>query len=234
MRLTPLKKRAIALGSFGLAALVGWSGLASAAGPPSSSQLRKIGSSSSAAKQQPLTGLGATPFTTPLIVVAFANHKAVVIGGSAVNVAGKLARVTNVPISATSCNVNFTSKVTSLSSHSVNIRWFGGIGCNRKVEMFGQAFLAQSATNYSGTGNFYKGVQSGASSGQNGSVVNSAHPSLYVWHATNIYFQENPSRGVIAISPTPGQQVNAATSCKVVQSASFGFGVHCDLYSQRF
>jgi len=39
---------------------------------------------------------------------------------------------------------------------------------------------------------------------------------------------------VIAVSPSPGQQINAATTCKVVKSSSFGFGVHCDLYSQRF
>jgi hypothetical protein len=233
--LTQLIKGVLALVACGLAALAAWSGLASAASPPSPSQLRKIGSSPQAAGTEPLVGLGATPFTQPLIVISFATGRASVLGGSAVKSLGSIAHAANVPISAVLCSVNFTTRKTRFSGgKSVSVRWFGGIGCTRHMELFGQAFLAQSAKIFNGSGNFYKGQLASVTSGQANTIVNNSNPSLYVWHATNIYFQEKPSRGVIAVSPSPGQQINAASTCKVVKDPSFGFGVHCDLYSQRF
>jgi hypothetical protein len=170
-------------------------------------------------------------------VVSFANNRATVLGGSAVPSSSgtRSARTANIPISAALCSVNFTTHaVRNPGGGSVNIRWFGGIGCSRHMELFGQAFLAQSASTFNGTGNFYKGQLQSASSGQPNTLVRASNPSVYIWHATNIYFQEKPSRGVIAVVPSAGQQINAATTCKVVKSSSFGFGVHCDLYSQRF
>ncbi len=116
----------------------------------------------------------------------------------------------------------------------MSVRWFGGIGCSRHLVLFGQAFLAESASKFDGSGNFYKGQLMSASSGRANTVIRKSNPSLYIWSATNIYFQERPSRGVIAVLPSPGQQINAATTCEVVKSTSYGFGVHCDLYSQRF
>jgi hypothetical protein len=219
-----------------VAGLVGWAGLASAAPPPSPSQLKAIGSPSAAAKTQPLAGLGATPITQPLIVVSFAGSRATILGGSAVSTtATQRARLASIPISAGSCSVNFTNvKTPATNRRSVTVRWFGGIACNRSSILFGRAFLAQSATNYAAYGNYYSVQRTSASSGNANTVVGGSNPSLYIWHATNIFFQEHPSRGVIAVVPSPGQQVNAATSCRVARSVKYGFGVHCDIYSQRF
>ncbi|MGO9754240.1 MAG: hypothetical protein ACLP8S_17120 [Solirubrobacteraceae bacterium] len=226
----------VASAATGVAALGCWSGLASAAGPPSPSQLRAIGSSSQAAATQPRFGLGATPLTQPLIVVSFAGGRATVLGGSAVGGSGSTAaRTASIPISAALCSVDFTTaKFVNVVHKSARVRWFGGIGCSRRMELFGEAFLAESASVFDGSGKYYKAVTSSASSGNAGTIVPRANPSLYVWHATNVYFQERPSRGVIAVVPSANQQINAATTCKVVNSSSYGFGVHCDIYSQRF
>ena len=227
-------KRFAALAAVGLASLGVGSGLASAAKPPSSGQLRAVGSSSKAARTQPRPGLRAVPGNQPLIAVAFAGGRATVLGGSAVGPARDV-RSSNLPISYTQCFVNFTTGTTRTSTgKAVRVRWFSGIGCSRPVELFGQAWLAESARKFDGTGNFYKGVMKSASSGQANTIVNATNPSLYVWSATNVYFQEHPARGLIVISPSPGQQINPSTACKVVTSPSFGFGVHCDLYTQRF
>lgn len=228
------RRRLVAFAAFGLAALGGGSGLASAASSPTPSQLKAIGSSAKAAHTQPFVGLGSAPFTQPLIVISFARNRAVVLGGSAVGThASDVARAANIPISAAECFVNFTNR-TSRAANGVSVRWFGGIGCSRHVVLFGQAFLAESASRFEGSGNHYAGQLKTASSGKSNTIVRKSNPSLYVWSATNVYFQERPSRGVIAVLPNAGQQVNAATTCKVVKSSSYGFGVHCDLYSQRF
>lgn len=233
MNLTPSKRRVGAIVAFGLTALGAWTGLAAAAGPPSPSQLRKLGSAPKAARTQPLIGLGATPFTQPLIVVSFANGRATVLGGSTVGSSSARARVSNIPISAAQCSVNFTTRATRVGS-STSARWFGGISCTRTMALSGQAFLAESASKFDGSGNFYNGQLQSATSGQANTVIHESNPSLYIWHATNIYFQEKPARGVIAVLPSPGQQINAATTCKVATSARYGIGVHCDIYSQRF
>ncbi|MGO9971833.1 MAG: hypothetical protein ACLP01_03180 [Solirubrobacteraceae bacterium] len=237
-RLSRRKLVAAAAVAVGLASLGSWAGLASAAGPPSPSTLRAIGSSPQAAATQPRVGLGATPITQPLIVVSFAGGRATVLGGSAVSGSGSAsdaAHAASIPISAALCSVDFTTaKFTQVVHKSVRVRWFGGIGCSRRLELFGEAFLAESATVFDGHGNYYKTVASSAVSGNANTVVPRPNPSLYIWYATNVYFQERPSRGVIAVVPSANQQLNAATSCKVVKSSSYGFGVHCDIYSQRF
>jgi hypothetical protein len=230
----PSKRRLAATTALGVAALTAWSGLASAAGPPSTSQLRKIGSSPKAARTQPLSGLGATPVTQPLIVVSFANGRASVLGGAAVPASSVKAHKANVPISATTCSVNFTTHASRISGGSTSARWFGGIACNRTVALFGQAYLAESASKFDGKGNFYNGQLSSASSGQANTIIHESNPSLYIWHATNIYFQEKPARGVIVVMPSNSSQINAATSCKVATNPKYGIGVHCDLYSNRF
>jgi hypothetical protein len=234
VRIKPPKRRLAATTACGVAALTAWSGLASAASPPSSSQLRKIGSSPKAARTQPRKGLGATQSTQPLIVVSFANGRASVLGGSAVPASSVKAHKSNVPISATTCSVNFTTQATKISGGSTNARWFGGISCNQKVQLFGQAYLAKSATKFDGKGNYYNGQLSSASSGQKSTIIKESNPSLYVWHATNIYFPQKPARGVIVVMPSNSAQINAATTCKVATNSSFGIGVHCDLYSNRF
>ena len=51
---------------------------------------------------------------------------------------------------------------------------------------------------------------------------------------SKVYFPEKPANGVIVIQPSANQSINAATTCKVETSSSFGVGVHCDIYSNRF
>ena len=216
-----------------LATVGGWSAIASAAGPPTRKQLHAIGSTRKAARTQPFVGLGAAPLTQPLIAVSFSGSKAVVLGGSAIP-SLTAHRAANIPISATQCSVNFTDRKARVNAKTVSVRWFAGISCTRRVFLFGQAFLAQSASRFSGSGSFYTGVRSSAASGRSRTVIGAPNPSVYIWHATNIYFQERPSRGVIVVTPSPGLQINAATACKVAKSPRYGFGVHCDLYSQRF
>jgi hypothetical protein len=223
-----------AFAAFGLGTLGGWSGLASAANAPTPGQLRQIGSSSKAAHAQPKGGLRGTASTSPLIVISFANNKAVVLGGSAVGKARDV-HAANIPISAAQCSVNFTTrKRRATNAKSVSVRWFAGIGCTRSMFLFGRAFLAESASKFDGSGNFYSGTLKTASSGQASTTIPKPNPSLYVWSATNVFFQERPSRGVIAILPSPGQALDSATTCSIAKSPKYGFGVHCDLYTARF
>lgn len=234
MDLSKSRRRLAGLAGIGALVLAGGAQVALANGP-TSSQLKAIGSSSKAAHTQPSNGLTATPSAAPLIAVSFIGNKATVIGGSAVPGSGAAdARAANVPVSAVQCTVNFTTKKTPISSSSVSARWFSGVGCSRNVELFGQAFLAESASKFDGTGNYYKGNLKTASSGRSNTTVKAKNPSLYVYSATNIYFPEKPSRGVIVVVPAANQPINSATRCGVVKSSSWGFGVHCDMYTNRF
>jgi len=210
-------------------------GIALAANGPTSAQLKAIGSSSKAARTQPFVGLGATLPNQPLIAVSFVGNRATVIGGSAVNVGrSKGVRATGIPVSAVQCAVNFSTSKKRIGTNISSARWFSGIGCSRRVEMFGQAFLAESASKFDGTGPFYRGQLSSASSGRSATIIKARNPSLYIFSATNVYFQEKPARGVIVVVPGGNQPINGATRCAVVDSRSFGWGVHCDMYSNRF
>jgi hypothetical protein len=229
------RRRGAALAGVTMAMVAGGTSLASAAGPPSSSTLKKLGSSHGAARTQPTKRLGAAPSTEPLIVISFSGNKATVLGGSAVNgTSTKRSRIANIPISAAQCFVNFTTKATQLAGNKTSARWFSGISCSEPMFMFGEAFLAESATKFDGSGGYYKGNLGSASSGRSNTIIKERHPSLYIWSATNIFFTQKASRGVIVISPKPGQHINDATSCKIVSSSRNGFGVHCDMYTQRF
>ena len=218
-----------------LAVSMASAGLATASNKPSARRLHQLGSSSKAERTQPKTGRGATLTPAePLIAVSFVNGKATVIGGSAVPSSARRARAAAIPVSATSCDVNFTTKKTSIGGGKTSATWFGGILCNRVVQLTGQAFLAESASKIDGTGNYVDGQVQSYSSGQSNTIINAPNPSLYVWHATNVYFPEKPANGVIVIQPSANQSINAATTCKVETSSSFGVGVHCDIYSNRF
>ena len=236
--MTGRTKRLLAVSS-GCALAVASVGVATASNKPSAKRLHQLGSSPKAARTQPKTGrrLTLTP-TEPLIAVSFVNGKATVIGGSAVPSSARRgvhrARAAAIPVSATSCDVNFTTKKTSIGGGKTSANWFGGILCNRAVQLTGQAFLAESASKIDGTGKFFNAQLQSYSSGQSNTIINAANPSLYVWHATNVYFPEKPTNGVIVIQPAANQSINAATTCKVATSASFGVGVHCDIYSNRF
>jgi hypothetical protein len=210
-------------------------GIATASKAPSAKRLRQLGSSVKAERTQPKTGKGVTlAASQPLIVVSFVNGKATVIGGSAVPSTGKKARVAAIPVSATSCSVNFTTSKKSIGGGKTSANWAGGILCDRVVQLTGQAFLAESASKIDDQGKYFNGQLQSYASGQPNSIINSPNPSLYVWHATNVYFSEKPANGVIVVQPKAGQAINAATACKVATSSSFGVGVHCDIYSNRF
>ena len=228
-------RRGAALAGITMAVVAGGSGLAAAAGPPSSKTLKSIGSSSKAARTQPKSGLGATLGPQPLIAISFSGNKANVLGGSAVSgTSSKRARLANIPISAAQCSVNFTTTATSVSGNKTSAKWFSGIGCSQKMFMFGEAFLAESATKFDGSGGYFKGTQSSAVSGHSNTILNEAHPSLYIWSAINVFFPQKSSRGVIVIVPKGNQPINSATTCKTTSTTFQGIGVHCDLYTQRF
>jgi hypothetical protein len=92
----------------------------------------------------------------------------------------------NIPISAVQCGVNFTTmKTRATNRRSVTVRWFSDIGCTRSVVLFGQAFLAESASTFDGAGNYYKGQFQTAASGRSNTVIRKPSPSVYVWAATN-------------------------------------------------
>ncbi len=222
------------MAAFGLAIVAGGTGIASAATPPSKKQLKKIGSSMKAEHTQPRKGVGDST-SEPLIVVSFADGKATILGGSAVSGAmTKGHAADNIPISAVECMVNFTTQKTKLSSTQSKVRWFGGIGCTRSAFQFGQAFLAESSSKFDGTGPYYKGTMQSALSGQDSTIINAPNPSVYIWYAMNIFFQEKPTRGVYVIDLKPGNVVNSASSCAIATDTTYGFGVHCDLYTNRF
>jgi hypothetical protein len=232
----PLRGRVLAVSTVGLA-LTGFTGVAFATtlGAPSPPRIKSLGSPLSAALTQPLrTDL---PANQPLIVVAFANGKAKILGGSAVppSEVSFSGRAAGVAISSAQCLINFTTVKTRNSNHkSVTARWYGGIGCSQRMELIGQAFLAESAKKFDGYGNHYSGVLGSVSSGQRATVINAPDPSLYIWHATNVYFPTKTSRGVISVLPKPGQKINAASKCSLVNNGTYGAGVHCDLYTNRF
>jgi hypothetical protein len=228
------KRRVAAFTGCALAISMASAGLATASNKPSARQLRKLGSSSKAARTQPKRGVHATLGQEPLIAVSFVNGKATIVGGSAVPNSKRARAAANIPVSAVTCQVNFTTKKTSIGGGKTSANWFGGISCNRAVQLTGQAFLAESSTKFDGKGNYYNGQASSASSGQKNTIINQANPSLYVWHATNIYFPEKPANGVIVVQPSANQSINGATACNVATSSSFGLGVHCDIYSNRF
>jgi hypothetical protein len=131
------------------------------------------------------------------------------------------------------CSVNFTSKTVSSGGKTI-ANWFGGIGCDQKMFLFGQAYLQESATKIDGTGPQYQKVDSSAASGQNGTVINESKPSLYIRHVTNVYFSPGTNTGTIAVYPAKGQVLNGASFCQVATAAGHGTGVHCELYTNRF
>ena len=73
-----------------------------------------------------------------------------------------------------------------------------------------------------------------ALSGQDSTIINAPNPSVYIWYAMNIFFQEKPTRRVYVIDLKPGNVVNSASSCSIATDTTYGLGVHCDLYTNRF
>lgn len=173
------------------------------------------------------------PANQPLIVLQLRRGKVVAVSGTALHRTGKGATRKPSAVLSALCSVNFTHTTTS-SGGRTTADWFGGIGCDQKMMLFGQAFLQESATTIDATGPHYQQVNASAASGRNGSVINAPHPSLYIRHETNVYFSPGTSTGTIAVYPSKGQVLNGASYCKVAQTSGLGTGVFCDLYTNRF
>jgi hypothetical protein len=173
------------------------------------------------------------PANQPLIVVQLRHGKVVGLAGTALLPGAKRgARKPSAVLSAL-CSVNFTETTTSSNGKTI-ANWFGGIGCDKNMLLFGQAFLQESATTIDATGPHYQKVDSSAASGRNGSVINAPHPSLYIRHETNVYFSPASNTGTIAVYPSKGQVLNGASYCTTVPVSGHGTGVFCDLYTNRF
>ena len=173
------------------------------------------------------------PANKPLIVVQLRRGNVVGLSGTALRPGAR--RNTHKPSAVLSalCSVNFTETTASSNGKTI-ANWFGGIGCDQKMFLYGQAFLQESATKIDATGPHYQEVDSSAASGANGSVINAPNPSLYIRHETNVYFAPGTDTGTIAVYPAKGQVLNGASYCKVAQASGHGTGVFCDLYTNRF
>jgi len=173
------------------------------------------------------------PANQPLIVVQLRHGKVVGLTGTALLPGGKRGARKPSGVLSALCSVNFTETTTSSNGKTI-ANWFGGIGCDQTMFLFGQAFLQESATTIDAIGPHYQKVDSSAASGRNGSVINAPHPSLYIRHETNVYFSPGTNTGTIAVYPAKGQVLNGASYCKVAQAPGHGTGVFCDLYTNRF
>jgi hypothetical protein len=170
-----------------------------------------------------------------LIVLKFTNRKVTSLVGTAVPLGATIKPPKGSPTATQTarCSVNF-SHSTRPSGTSTTANWFGGIGCSRSMFLFGQAYLQQTATKVVGSGLHYQLVKQSASSGRNGTRINSRNPSLYIRHLTNVYFSPAAASGQISVYPAKGQVLNGASTCVKATFPNHGLGVHCDLYTNRF
>ncbi len=237
----------------GVAQTTGSGPTAAPLAPPTVAQLSALGADPTAPAAEP-SPLGDLPSDQPLISVTYSNGQVTSVTGSAVSqqVSSSLARARRQPAKAfaaanpiaVTCYVNFTrQRGSAVPRGASNVTFYGGIGCGRRMLLFGQAFLLQNATTYWGFGNHYEDFTQSESSGEAHHYVppglNSAQRSLYVRHLTNAYFSNPLMTGVITIKPSKGTQLNKATKCELGQPVTVGgityqAGLHCDLYSERF
>jgi hypothetical protein len=192
---------------------------------------RRLGNGPSLTAGHPVKG--SLPRKQALLVVQFRNGRIARITGTALLPGARRGGKKLTGGQSANCTVNFTNSTTH-SGGKTTARWFGGIGCNRKMFMFGTAYLQESATKVDGTGPRYQGVMSSAVSGRNATVIDEPHPSLYIRHLTNVYFPNPPLTGTITVVPAKGQVLNAASKCVTATLQGHGVGVHCDLYTNRF
>lgn len=210
-----------------IAVTAGTSGLASS----SLARQHRLGNGPTAPARAPIHSQ--LPANRALIVVQLRHGKVVGLAGTALlRGATRKVRKPSAVLSAL-CSVNITQTTTSSNGKTI-ANWFGGIGCDQNMFLFGQAYLQESATQIDATGPHYEKVDSSAASGRNGSVINAPHPSLYIRHETNVYFSPGTDTGTIAVYPAKGQVLNGASYCKVAQASGHGTGVFCDLYTNRF
>jgi hypothetical protein len=171
--------------------------------------------------------------TQALILVQFVNGTVTRVTGTAVPRAKRRVVLGAPRLKTARCNVNFTHSRVRFGNETV-VSWFGGVGCDRPLILFGQAYLQQSATNVSAIGTHYEGYVPSAASGFPRTFVNVPNPTLYIRHLVNAHFLASGGTGSIALYPSPGQRINGASVCQVATAPRYGLGVSCDLYSNRF
>ena len=216
--------------------------------PPTPAQLAALGADPSAPAAEP-SPLGDLPADQPLIDVTFSNGQAGSVSGSAVS-RGTGASLRNQHPRASAaaglkvmCYVNFNhQRKRAVPRGASSVTYHGGIGCERTMLLFGQAFLLEAASKHWGFGNHYEGFMRSASSGQSNHYVpggaNGAQ-TLYIRHLTNVYFPNPLATGEIVIEPSQGAHLNKASTCGLGKPVSYGGvtyreGLHCDFYSDRF
>lgn len=173
------------------------------------------------------------PRNQALILIEFVNGKVTNVSGTAVPRSARRTTLGAPRLKVASCSVNFTHTRARFGNQTV-VSWFGGVGCTRQMVIFGQAFLQESATHVDWAGTHYEGYLRSAASGYPRSFVNAPNPSLYIRHLVNVNFLASGGTGSIGLYPSPGQQINGATVCQVSTVRTYGIGISCDVYSNRF
>ena len=182
-------------------------------------------------------GRGTLPKNRPLVTLQVARGKAVGANGTALLPRARrpLKRLFSTRLS-TACTVNFSYSVKLIESFTEVDNWYGGIGCARKMYLFGTAYLQETATVVDAAGQSYNKVSSSALSGQRQTFVQKPPTPtlLYIRHLVNIYFPNATTTGTITVNPAKGTRLNSASKCVTATFRGHGVGVHCELYTNRF
>jgi RHS repeat-associated protein len=136
------------------------------------------------------------------------------------------------------CQYNFSHSIHA-AKHigGVIVRWFGGVGCSRRMILIGQAFLLETAQKQDDIGarfGQHGQVAQSANSGRRQSHVSGSDPSLYIELKVTIFFPRIYSNAAISVFNRPDQAINPGNHCDGVNNLEFGHGVTCRLYSYRF
>jgi phosphatidylinositol-3-phosphatase len=177
---------------------------------------------------------GDLPRNQPLIVFGFKHEMVTTLTGTAVPFGATIKPRKRSPKARPSirCSVKLTNSTRSTSAHTT-AKWFGRISCTRSVLLVGQAYLQETATKVDGQGRHYLRIQRSASSGRARTVINSAHPSVYIRYLTSVYFRTRTRSGQISVYPAKGQVLNRASTCVKATFGKHRLGVRCDLYTDR-
>jgi phosphatidylinositol-3-phosphatase len=170
----------------------------------------------------------------PLIVLKFKYGKVTSLTGTAVPLGAtiKPRKRSRNAVQTVRCAAKFSDLM-----HSAGIRttanWFARIGCTRPMLLFGQAYLQPTAPIVDGRGRHYRRETRSASSGRDGTVIDSAHPSLFIRYRLSVYFPTRTSSGQISVYPAQGEVLNGASRCGGATFGRHHLGVHCVLYTNR-
>ncbi len=180
---------------------------------------------------------GTLPKNKPLVTLQVARGRVVGANGTALlpKSRRRLKRLFSARLS-TACTTNFAYSVKLIESFTEVDNWYGGIGCSRKMYLFGTAYLQETATVVDAAGQSYNKVSSSALSGQSQTFVQKPPTPtlLYIRHLVNIYFPNATTTGTITVNPAKGTRLNSASKCVTATFRGHGAGLHCELYTNRF